>query len=269
MAESEYLSKIEKMVWSYSRLQSFNSCPYKFFMKYISHCSSVDKFYATYGSWIHKLIERFYKGELSKDDMLTEYLIGFSKHVKGTRPSKDIVKKYIELGADYLRTFSPFPYNMVGVEKRVEFDIDGLKFLGFIDFLGEKDGEFYVVDNKSRDLKPRSKRSKPTKKDEELDSMLKQLYLYSTPIKREFGKWPKALCFNCFKVGVFIEEPFNIEAYNHAVEWATATVREIKETTDFYPNVDYFFCKYICDVSEECEYHQIAQKENRERRWRK
>lgn len=267
MSETEYLSKIEKMQWSYSRLQSFNACPYKFFMRYISHCEPVDKFYASYGSWIHKLIERFYKGELAREEMLTEYLIGFSKHVKGARPAKAIVQKYIELGANYLTTFSPFPYNMVGVEKRVEFDIDGLKFLGFIDYLGEKNGEYYIIDNKSRNLKPRSGRKKPTKKDEELNSMLKQLYLYSTPIKREFGKYPKALCFNCFKSGTFIEEPFNIEAYNNAIKWAESTVKEIKETTDFYPNVDYFFCRYICDMSEECIYHQSTLKN--ERRWRK
>ena len=264
MAEENYPRLIEDMIWSYSRLQSFNTCPYKFFMKYISHCKSEDRFYASYGSWIHKRIENFYKGKLKKEEMVVEFLSRFSEQVKGTRPSKSIVQKYIKLGANYFSSFSPFPFNPIGVEKRVEFDIDGLKFLGFIDYLGEKDGEYYVVDNKSRDLKPRSGRKKPTKKDEELDSMLKQLYIYSTPIKREFGKYPKALCFNCFKSGVFIEEPFDINAYNKAIEWVKRTVGEIKETTDFYPIEDYFFCKYICDVSGECIYHQEAMKE---RRW--
>ena len=60
MAEENYPRLIEDMIWSYSRLQSFNTCPYKFFMKYISHCKSEDRFYASYGSWIHKIIENFY-----------------------------------------------------------------------------------------------------------------------------------------------------------------------------------------------------------------
>ena len=37
--------------------------------------------------------------------------------------------------------------------------------------MGEEDGYLVIVDNKSRDLKQRSKREKPTLKDKELDSM--------------------------------------------------------------------------------------------------
>lgn len=52
-------------------------------------------------------------------------------------------------------------YSMVDVEKRVDFDIDGIRFVGYIDYLGiDDDGEFHIIDNKSRDLKPRSGRKK-------------------------------------------------------------------------------------------------------------
>jgi hypothetical protein len=147
---------------------------------------------------------------------------------------------------------------MVGVEKRVDFQIAGLPFVGYIDYLGEKDGEYYLIDNKSRDLKPRSKRSKPTVKDGELDSMLRQLYLYSAAVKQEYGKFPKSLCFNCFKAGVFIEEPFLEEKYSESVEWAVKQIDLIKKAEEFYPNIEYFSCRYICGVNEDCVYHQIA-----------
>ena len=61
---------------------------------------------------------------------------------------------------------------MLDVEMKVEFDIGGHPFAGHIDYLGGKGGEYYIVDNKSRMLNPRSKRSKPTKHDMELDRML-------------------------------------------------------------------------------------------------
>lgn len=263
MGEVSYLPLIEDMVWSYSRIESFNDCPYRFFLKYISKCKDGDKFYASYGSFMHRLIENYYRGILSKDEMLTEFLTGFSKNVKGTRPQESTVQKYIKCGVEYLKGFQPFQYSMVDVEKRVEFEIDGLKFIGYIDYLGEENGEYYIIDNKSRDLKPRSNREKPTVKDRELDSMLRQLYIYSAAVKQEYGKFPKALCFNCFKSGVFIEEPFREEAYNEAIEWVKQSVEDIKSTDDFYPNREFFSCYYICGVSDDCVYDQIAREERR------
>lgn len=263
MGEVSYLPLIEDMVWSYSRIESFNDCPYRFFLKYISKCKDADKFYASYGSFMHKLIENYYRGILSKDEMLTEFLTGFSKNVKGTRPQESTVQKYIRCGVEYLKGFQPFKYPMVEVEKRVEFEIEGLKFVGYIDYLGEENGEYYIIDNKSRDLKPRSNREKPTVKDKELDSMLKQLYIYSAAVKQEYGKFPKALCFNCFKSGVFIEEPFREEAYNEAISWVKRSVADIKSTDDFYPNREFFSCFYICGVSDDCVYDQMAREERR------
>lgn len=265
MGEVSYLPLIENMVWSYSRIESFDDCPYRFFLKYISKCEETDKFYASYGSFMHKLIEKYYIGELSKDEMLTEFLTGFSDNVRGLRPQRSTVEKYIKCGVEYLQGFQPFPYRMLGVEKRVNFEIDAMPFVGYIDYLGEKDGEYYIIDNKSRDLKPRSNRAIPTVKDQELDSMLKQLYLYSTAIKQEYGKFPKALCFNCFRTGVFIEESFNEDAYNEAVNWAKVKIEEIKATDDFYPNRDFFSCFYICGVSNDCVYDQMAREERRKK----
>ena len=263
MSEVSYLPLIEDMTWSYSRIETFSDCPYRFFLKYISNISESDRFYASYGSFIHSLIERYYKKELSKEELETEFLLGFSNNVKGVRPPQSTVDKYIKCGSEYFRNFKPFDFNMVGVEKKVSFEIDGLPFIGYIDYLGEKDGEYFVIDNKSRDLKPRSKRKKPTQKDQELDKMLRQMYIYSTAVKQEFGKFPKALCFNCFKSGIFIEEPFNIDAYNETIEWVKKNINDIKTADDFYPYLDYFACNNICGVSEECIYHQTEIEERR------
>lgn len=266
MGDISYLPLIEDMVWSYSRIASFDDCPYRFFLKYISRCKEIDKFYATYGSFMHKLIERYYRGELTKDEMLEEFLTGFSENVRGVRPQESTVLKYIKMGADYLRGFKPFDFNMIDVEKKVRFEIDGIPFIGFIDYLGERDGEYYIVDNKSRDMKPRSKRGRPTLKDKELDKMLRQLYIYSAAVKQEYGKFPKALCFNCFRTGVFIEEPFREEAYREAINWAKGMINDIKSADEFYPNREFFFCHYICGVSDDCVYDEAAREERRRMR---
>lgn len=256
MGEISYRPLIEDMLWSYSRIECFNDCPYRWFLKYIKKCEETPQFYSSYGSFMHKLIEQFYRGELTKEEMQTKFLFDFSKEVQGIRPQEGTVKKYIECGLQYLKRFEPFPYTMLGVEKKVNFEIGDIPFVGFIDYLGEKDNELYIVDNKSRDLKPRSGKKQPTVKDRELDEMLRQLYIYSAAVKQEYGKFPKALCFNCFKAGTFIEEPFNEKAYNEAIEWANKNIEDIKNADDFYPNVEFLSCYYICGVSDECCYWQ-------------
>lgn len=256
MGDVSYRPLIEDMTWSFSRIECFNDCPYRWFLRYIKKYPETPQFYSSYGSFMHKLIEQYYKGEITKDEMQIKYLFDFHKEVQGTRPQEGTVKKYIDAGLEYLKAFEPFPFNMIAVEKKVEFEIDGIPFVGYIDYLGEKDGEYYIVDNKSRDLKPRSGRTNPTVKDKELDDMLRQLYLYAAAIKQEYGKFPKALCFNCFKAGTFIVEEFNEDAYNEAITWVKKCVEDIKDADDFYPNREFFGCYYICGVSDECCYWQ-------------
>lgn len=263
MGEISYKPLIDDMVWSYSRLDAYEDCPYRWFLKYLKKYKETDKFYATYGAFIHKILERHYKGELTKDNMLMEFLTNFSKEVRGVRPKETTVQKYIEQGSEYLASFTPLPFEMIEVEYKVNFDIDGIPFVGFIDFLGKEDGEYIIVDNKSRDLKPRSGRSRLTAKDKELDDMLKQLYLYSAAISQEFGKYPKELCFNCFRTGTLIREPFNIEAYNRTIKWAKERIKKISEDTEFNPNRDFFACRYICGVSDNCIYDIEACEERR------
>lgn len=251
-----YRSIVDSMRFSYSRVSCFGDCRYQWLLKYIYESEDKDMFYASYGSFIHKILEQYYKGELKQGELLSTFLLGFSENVKGDRPSDSIVESYIQKGIDYFTNFKPFPYNTVGVEKKVEFKIGQYDFVGFIDFLGEKDGKLYIVDNKSRDLKPRSKRAKPTVKDRELDDMLKQLYIYAEAVKQEYGKYPEALCFNCFKSGVFIEEPFNEQACKDALEWAENTIEKIKNAEEFYPDIDYFRCRFLCGVHDDCVYYR-------------
>lgn len=253
----DYRPLIDGMRWSYSRIKTYEQCPYAWFLQYLvfPDISAEEKFYASYGSFMHELLADFYKGKLKKEEMLDRFLTGFQTRVKGLRPQGDLVPRYLESGVQYLSSFRPLPYNTVGVELEINYQIGGLPFLGFIDHLGEKDGEYYITDNKSRDLKPRSGRAKPTAGDRELDDMLRQLYLYSVYVRETYGKSPKALCFNCFRTGRLIVEPFREEAYEEAQEWALGEVAKIRADTGFFPNENYFFCHWLCDKSGLCKYY--------------
>ena len=258
MGEVNYAPLIDDMVWSFSRIESYNDCPYRWYLRYIRQCQDEEKFYSSYGQLLHRLIEQYYKGMIAKEDMVLEFLRSYSSEVKGVRPKESTVKKYIDGAVEYLKNFDPFPYRPIGIEKWVAFEIEGIRFVGFIDFLGidDRDGEIVLIDNKSRDLKPRSGRAKPTQKDLELDVMLRQLYLYSAAVISEYGKPPKELCFNCYRTGTFIREPFREDQFQEAKDWAVNTIQQVREDSDFYPNPDFFSCYWICGVNENCEYWQ-------------
>lgn len=245
------------MQWSYSRLKSFETCRYAWYLKYLYGLKEKPNFYASYGSFVHNLIEKYYRDEISLQDLPVNFLKGFSYFVVGKRPKEEIVDKYMEAGFNYFRTFKPMPYEMVSIEEKTEFSIGGMKFVGFIDFLGKNDDGLAIVDHKSRDLKPRTGRKKPTKSDDELSQYLRQLYLYSVGVQEKHGSLPKRLCFNCFKSGVFIDEPFDNNAFEDAKTWAIKTIETIRRTEDFYPTFDWFYCTYLCGFNDECCYYEI------------
>ena len=260
MGNVNYEPVIRDMTWSYSRIKSFEDCPYRWYLKYIRKLKGKEMFFSNYGSFVHKLLERYYKGELTQKQLSEIYLRDFKKEVVGFAPNKKVFTNYFTSGLSYLRGFQPLPYKPLAIEKEVNFSVDGIPFVGYIDFLGEKDDKIYIVDNKSRNLKPRTTRSNPTKTDKELDHYLQQLYLYSVPIISEYGKCPEFLCFNCFRTPILIEEPFREDAYAESKEWLCKEVDRIAAETDFKPDMDFFKCKHLCEMQDYCEYYELSQK---------
>lgn len=258
MGDINYRPLIDDMTFSYSRISTYDSCPYKWRLDYIDQYNKEEKFYASYGTLMHDILAKYYGGNISKDRMPIEFLTRFYGDVKGELPSGKIVESYIQKSLLYLRNFEGTDLHVIDVEKKVDFEIGGIKFTGFIDLIGEKDGNIIIVDHKSRDLKQRSGRVKPTLKDIELDEYLRQLYLYSKAVKDEFGKFPTELWFNCFKSGNVIKENFCPDGYEKAIKWALDTIEKIKNDSDFEANYNYFYCRWICGQSWNCDEYELC-----------
>lgn len=254
MGDINYKPLLEDMVWSYSRVNCFYSCPYQFYLKYIARVSKVPQFYSSFGSFMHSLLERYYKGELTAEELVSKYTLGYLSEVKGERPRGDTAMKYFNSGLEYFQNFKPFELETVAVEKRIKFKIGKYPFQGIIDYIGKKSDELYLIDHKSRLLKPRSKRKVPTVKDKELDKMQSQLYLYGFGMKECLGKFPNYISFNCFRNGILIQEPFDMDKAQQAFNQMEQDIEYIINTEDFHPTIDWFFCHNLCDVKDECCY---------------
>ena len=138
MGEISYRPLIEAMTWSYSRLEIFDDCPYRWFLTYIHtpKLKKEDKFYATYGLFMHDLLEKYYRGENSKEEILIMFLTQFKERTKGTgRPKSATVQKYFQSGIEFIKSLEPMRFKMISVEEKIDFKIGGLNFTGRIDYL--------------------------------------------------------------------------------------------------------------------------------------
>ena len=258
MGEVNYAPVIQDMTWSYSRAKAFDDCPYRWYLKYIRGLPGKPLFFSSYGSFLHKLTEAFYKGERSREQLVSQYLTEFREHVPALAPSLKVFRNYFQDGLRYVQTMQPLPLRIIGVEKGMRFTIGGAPAVGILDFLGESDGDLYIVDHKSRRLKPRSQREKPTKSDEELDTYLVQLYLYAEGVRQDCGQLPDYLCFHCFRSVEFIKEPFREQAFAASKEWFLSQIDRIQNEADFRPALEFFKCRYLCEMQDACEYYSLS-----------
>lgn len=246
------------MTWSYSRLTAFEECPYKWFLTYLYRdengkpLKKRSGFFAEFGSYMHLILQMYLDGILCKEDLPMFYLKHFAANVRAKPPNFKIYQNYFEQGLRYFETID-FPHqNIIGVEQNITFTFAGKPWTGFIDVVSE-DGKLIVTDHKSRTLKPRSKRSKKTKADEELDEYLRQLYVYSAAVKERYGRYPDALEFNCFRSQTMIQEPFEIKRYWQVEDWAKRQIETITTNDNWRANPEFWRCNYLCDVCSDCE----------------
>ena len=248
--QGEYSYLISLMTWSYSRLRAYEDCGYAFFLNYIEEEEETKHFYAEYGSLMHRILEQFYSGAITKEQALSMFMTGFVLDLPDeVKPS--IAENYYQQGKEYLTSLAMPKEKIIGIEEKLNFKVGDYSFVGFVDLLLEDDG-LIIQDHKSRVLKRGTK-----KQNEEFDSFTKQLYLYSAGIEQRYGQLPRKLRFNCFRNGTLLEEVFNKNKYEETIQWALNTIKRIEQESTWKPSLEWFKCKYICGFSDSCEYAEL------------
>ena len=246
---------LDGMTWSYSRIKTYEECPYRFFLKYIYGCEDKPLFFAEYGSFVHDVLEQFYLKKLTRDGAVTLYLSKFASKVTSQAPSPSVYLSFFKSGLSYLEIIEHPSGEVLAAEKYVRFKLDQYPFIGFVDLvIKAEDQSIEIWDHKSHPLKERSGRKTPTKTDQELDEYLRQLYLYAIPIAKCYGVHPSRLVFNCYRKGIVIKEPFRPDRLEEARNWALSKIAEIRRAKAFPPVIEFFKCKYLCSVHDHCEY---------------
>lgn len=255
---------LDEMTWSFSRLSSFEQCPYGWYLRYIEEADRVySNFFSEFGSYCHALLESYLKGNTPIYELPQEYAKGYNDAI----PNADEYRwndnyyadgeAYFEYGVSDLELYLA-DKEIIGVEKEIRTDIAGYPFVGYIDLVLRQRGDnggYIIIDHKSAKY-PYKKNSEPLKGSEKkCQDYKRQLYIYSKAIYEETGEYPTYLGWNFFRDGKMIGIPFNMDEYQEALKWAEDTIKRIYKESEFNPNPDTFFCNNICDYScKECEY---------------
>jgi hypothetical protein len=232
--------------WSFSKLNCFDTCKYAFYLQYIEENKGIDNSFGQFGTHCHKILEKYANNELEIFELLPEYEMTYWETVTEKFPPnkyKDLGESYFNQGLEYFENFEGFDeYEILGVEEEVKFKIGEFNFTGFIDLVLRKDG-IIINDHKSK--------SKLSKKEKE--KYLKQLYLYSIPIKEKYGEYPKELWFNMIRFNEIIKEQFQMNKLEETKEWALNSINSILNEKDWKPTNSDYFCRFICGVRELCD----------------
>lgn len=249
---------LDNMTWSFSRLSSFDQCPYCWKRNYLDCEEKESNAYAEYGTLCHSLLERYEKGELDMFSLPEQYEKEYYDVVQHEFPPNkytDLNEKYKNNGYDYFSTinWTPEDIEILGVEEEVRFEIDGHPFVGYVDLrFKDKDGNIILADHKSANIKQTKKGGFYSADKDKIMMYKRQQYLYSRyfveqGMKVDFLEW------NFFDSGWVYKIPWNKEEYDEAEQWTKNTIKQIYACTEFNPDTSSkYFCDNICDYRNKC-----------------
>lgn len=187
----------EDFRFSFSKLQLYDQCPMAFQLMYLQNETVDDgNAYSDFGTFCHKLLEDWAKGEYLDFMLADVYKEGYEQAITHDFPPFPAGQweKFRQQGLDYFETFMGFGdnYEVVSAEEKFVTRFAGYDFAGVADLiLRDKDtGDIVVIDHKSK-----SKASM----EKELDVYRKQLYIYAHHVMEAYGVFPKKLIFNGFR----------------------------------------------------------------------
>lgn len=238
---------LDNSPWSYSRVNSYETCPRMFKLTYIDKKKREDNSFAEFGTFCHELLERYYNGELEFYELSQKYEDEYGLSVTSDFPPNnyvDLSESYYNQGKAYFDNFEGCnaETEVLGVEQKIDYKIGEHRLVGYIDLVLKQNNKMIIVDHKSKKSFTKSEKEK----------YLRQLYLYSGYIKEEYGEFPEMLAFNMFRSQDVVLEKFDEAKYHAARQWFCDTIDRIYQDTKYKVQKSQFFCDYICSVRKSC-----------------
>lgn len=269
--------------FSFSKLTSFNTCKYNYYLTYIEKLDGIQNIYGELGTSCHECIEGLIKNELTIEgakakfnsdldtcDMLE---LEFPKY-KGS--NEMIRRNYVDSIHNYFDNFELFCDNpdYESIEEYFELEMYDVIVRGYIDYYYIKGNDLYIIDFKTS--------SKFTKQD--LEKKKLQLIIYGLYLRMKYPDKKIHLAFDMLKYVMgtrgglkerhklaileggergFVWIEFDDENIQQALDFIKNTISEINNhienklewTPKAEPTKDYF-CNNLCGNKVNCKYYK-------------
>lgn len=186
---------IPSMLYSHSRLATFERCPYKYKLRYIDNIDPIipDTIETYLGSIVHRTLEKLYTDLQYYHTNTLQELLDYLHQIwyDNWNDKILIVKKqysienYFSLAeryiTEYYKTYAPFDETRtIATEERIIVDLDedkNYKLQGYIDRIAEKESGYYEI----HDYKTNSRLPHQNQLDKD-----RQLALYALGLKNQY-----------------------------------------------------------------------------------
>jgi hypothetical protein len=261
MTPEQIQEKIKNMVWSFSRVNGADKCRYAWYRQYVEEDRGAPNAYAQFGTICHKTLEKYLKGELDIFTVSQYYQDHYKDYVTCNFPPN----KYVDLGEKaYLGGKEYFDninfdfdrYEILGVEKELNFQVGKYPFHGFADaiYRDRETVEIILRDHKSSSFKYLKNGNVSSKDREHFKEFRYQEYLYSIPLIEEYGK-VDYLSWNMIRDQREIKIPFDEKEFKEAQEWCVKTIEDLEQEMLWLPDTSSsYWCNTICSNRGTCPY---------------
>lgn len=228
---------------SYSRINAYLFCPYKYKLVYIDRQYIPLNADITFGQIIHKTLERYHSQALRTFDELLE-CYDQSWENKGFISPQQNFEYYMrgtKMLENYYRSFSVSDIKILYTEKSFDANIGKYRFIGIIDRIDEyPDGKKEIMDYKTH-----AKVWEQDKVDNDL-----QLTLYAYACKNIFGFNPDKISVYFLSNNVKVYTKRSHEQIEQGINLALEAAANI--TADNF-DADTTKC-YLCDFKVKCKF---------------
>jgi len=239
--------------WSFSSVNSFNTCPLGFKMTYINNEERETNIFSDFGLLVHATLEKYFSDELEVWDLLPFYLDNFDIYLKSIPPMypKNMIDIYYQAGLKYFENFGfdKSDYEVISIEEMIDTTYNGIDIVIKPDLiLKEKSsGEYHLIDFKTA-------KYKKSKKDREkqLNEYMNQFNLYAYFFELERNIHIDKIIIWFIRNGIEIVKNTNPIDIKKTLNWFEKSVDKAINEIEWLPKDDDYFCQEICGMREIC-----------------
>ncbi|MFQ5602362.1 MAG: ATP-dependent helicase [bacterium] len=247
--EPGQMSDNEILNLSYYQIDDYDTCPLKYKYVHILKVPILPHHSVVYGRAIHEAIKEYHRRKMSGRDMSCEELIKVFEQNWFSEGflTREHEKERLQAGRQSLTRFhqqqEASPYQPAFVEKEFSFVLGNNRIIGRWDRVDERDGEVYIVDFKSSEIREQDKANRRT-----ADSL--QLFLYALAYLNTQSTLPRAVELHFLDSGIVGTAQVTEKKLNKITDKINAAAQGIR-CRDYTPNPNAFHCQF-CAFSEVC-----------------